>query len=105
MTGNIQFLELADDLFPKILNGEKTNTLRWNEGNIKEGYLTFYKTSNPSVKCNVLVSSIETAPMKDFAHKYNMSSQDLHFEMLRHYPDIKIDSEVSFIEFTLHETA
>lgn len=95
----IQKLELAKDLFPKMISGAKTNTLRWNEGIIEEGFLLFYAENNINLSATVWVNRVTTSSMKNFACKYNMSAKALHSSMLRHYPDIKIDSIVSFIEY------
>lgn len=95
----MQKLELVDDRFPDMVNGQKTNTLRWKEGEVKEGYLLFYATKNPSWKALVWVTNVRNIPMDQIAYVYDMSPQELHKAMLRHYPDINIDSNVSYIEY------
>lgn len=94
----IQKLELVDDRFPAIFTGEKTNTLRWREGDIKPGYLVFYASNNPKWKTLVWVTNVDTTPMDKIAHVYDVTPEELHKAMLRHYPDIQIDSEVVFVE-------
>lgn len=98
MEKTIQKLELVDDRFPAIFTGKKTNTLRWQEGDIKLGYLVFYASNNPKWKTLVWVINVNFIPMDKIAYVYDMTPEDLHKAMLRHYPDIKIDSEVVFVE-------
>lgn len=95
----MQKLELVDDLFENMLKGIKTNTLRWKEAEIQKGYLIFYASNNLSWKSLVWVQEIEKLPLNQSAHLYDMSAQELHKAMLRHYPDILFDSEVSYIKF------
>ncbi len=95
----LQTLELSDVLFPSLLRGEKNNTLRWNEGDIKEGYLIFYATTNPEYKALVWVTNVQNYLMPNIAPYYKMSAEELHISMLKHYPDIKIDSEVARITY------
>lgn len=95
----MQRLELVDDKFPDLLKGIKTNTLRWCEGEIKTGYLVFYATNNADQKALVWVTHVQNTPMNKIAYKYDMGGKELYAAMLRHYPNIQIDSEVSYIEY------
>lgn len=98
MADDIQKLELADDLFPALMRGEKTNTLRWQEGPVQTGYLLFYATHNPDWRAVVWVTGVQACPMNEIAPFYTMSPEELHKAMLRHYPDIEINSDILFIE-------
>ncbi|NCC21006.1 MAG: ASCH domain-containing protein [Alphaproteobacteria bacterium] len=103
---HIQTLELADSLFPQVLAGEKTRTLRWREGEIRPGYLLYTSFDNPAWKALVWVTGCRDAPMNEMAPLYDMSPEDLHKSMQRHYPDIEIDSPVTLVEhLTPRQTA
>ena len=95
---SIQELELVDDRFPAIYTGEKANTLRWQEGDIEPGYLIFYATNNHHWKTLVWVTNVKSTPMDEISYIYDMTPEELHKAMQRHYPDIKIDSDVVFVE-------
>jgi hypothetical protein len=94
----IQKLNLADRFFPSLLAGKKTNTLRWQETAIKKGYLLFVSSKNPRWRSLVWVTEIRHARMNEFAPFYNMTPEELQISMQKHYPDIKIDTEVSLVE-------
>lgn len=94
-----QRLELHDDFFPNVESGQKLNTLRWNEGGIVEGYLEFYGTENPELKSLVFVTNTKTAPLSSFSDFYNTTPEALHSSMLKHYKNIKIDSEATLIKY------
>lgn len=98
-TGAVQTLELLDDFFPALFKGEKTNTLRWNEGDVVPGYLLFYASRNPGWKALVWVTGTRQCSLDAIASVYHMSAQELHTAMLKHYPAIRPDSEVLFIEY------
>lgn len=94
----IQTLELADSLFPQLLAGEKTRTLRWREGDVRPGYLLYYSYDNPAWKVLVWVTGCREAPMSEMAPLYDMSPESLHKAMSRHYSEIEIDSPVTLVE-------
>lgn len=96
---NIQKLELADIFFPDLLSGNKTRTLRWNEHQIKKGFLIFYTNISPPKTACVWVTSVKDMKLQDSAPLYNMTPKELHESMLAHYPDIKENSMVSYIEY------
>jgi hypothetical protein len=94
----IQTLELVDDRFPALFTGEKINTVRWNEGDIKEGYLLYYASKNPKWRTLVWVTKSQRIPMNKIAHLYGMTPDELCSVMQRHYPGIKQDTVILFIE-------
>lgn len=96
----LQRLELAKDLFPSVMNGKKTDTLRWNkEGPFELGFLEFYAEGNPSLKATVLVTGLQKGNMAKFAPRYNMNAEQLTESMQKHYPDITIDAPMTLVEF------
>ncbi len=54
MIDNIQKLKLVDRRFPALLNGEKTDTIRLNEGVVETGLLLYEGCDDLSLKTQVL---------------------------------------------------
>lgn len=95
----LQRLELADDLFPDLMSGKKTDTLRWNEGDIELGYLEFYSAGNIGKRATVLVTGIRKGTLESFAKHYSMTADALVTKMKKHYPDITASDKMTLIEF------
>lgn len=95
----LQRLELADDLFPDVISGKKTDTLRWNEGDIELGYLEFYSESNIGKRATVLVTGLRKGTLESFAKHYRTTIDLLVLSMKKHYPDIKATDKVTLVEF------
>jgi hypothetical protein len=94
-----QRLELPDSLFPDLMRGAKTDTLRWNEGKIELGYLEFFSAKNPDLTALVIVTGTRKGSMADFAKSNKMTVDQFMATMQKHYPDIKPDAKITQIEF------
>lgn len=102
----LQRLELADDLFPQVMRGAKTDILHWKEENIGLGYLEFYSVKNPALTATVLVTGVQKNTLQKFASRCRMTVDGLLLEMKRHYPDITPQAQMQLVEFmTPDETA
>lgn len=53
MSENVQSLGVVSRLFPLILSGEKTSTIRWREQEISPGQLTFFNLDDPTQSVDV----------------------------------------------------
>jgi hypothetical protein len=96
----LQRLELASDLFPAVMSGKKTDTLRVNdEGPFELGFLEFYSKDNPSLKAQVLITGVQKGTMSKFASRFRVSADQLLQQMQKHYPDITIDVPLTLVEF------
>lgn len=95
----LQRLELADDLFPDVMNGKTTDMLRRNEGPFELGYLEFYSASNIGKRAMVLVTGIRHGALDSFAKHYRTTTDLLVLSMKKYYPDIKPSDKVTLIEF------
>lgn len=67
-------------------------------GEIRPGYLLYYSYDNPAWKALVWVTGCRDAPMNEMAPLYDMTPEELHKSMQRHYPYIEIDSPVTLVE-------
>lgn len=95
----MQSLELADSLFPAVLDGSKTKTLRWNEPVPECGPLLFYSFDNPDMNAVVTVTSVENVMFDCAEAEYGMTPSELYQSMLKHYPDIPLDAEMQIVRF------
>ena len=98
----MQRLPLADQFFPVVLSGEKTNTMRWREMRIIPGPLQFFSETDRYPDCTVMVVRCTDVPLRDAADLVNMRAvwpdQKMLAAMQRHYPDITLDDLVQVIE-------
>jgi len=101
----VQTLALADRLFPLLLSGEKTSTIRWREQPVVIGPLTFICVEEQSNTADVIVSRCTTMPLRDAPSFLNYGDEwsgDVMLNgMKEHYPDIELKSIVQVIEFRL----
>jgi len=105
MADEIQTLGVVDRLFPLILSGEKTSTIRWRERHIVPGPLKFVCDANSSQTVEVEVFRCSDMPLNQaasFVGKTEEWSDDVMLAGMReHYPDIQLSSIVQVIEYTL----
>ncbi|MEL7696423.1 MULTISPECIES: ASCH domain-containing protein [Pantoea] len=59
----MQQLSIVPRLLPAVRRGEKTHTLRWQEGDIHPGPLRYCNQQNPADTLVVWVTSVETLPL------------------------------------------
>lgn len=100
---DIQKLELVDEQFPALLRGEKTDTIRLNEGDIKPGFLLFYSSSGKE-RAVVWVTEINYMPLRNVGKKVGYTKRTPDDEtclrhMKKHYPDITLDTEILLVEY------
>ncbi len=96
MMPDIQTLELVDRRWPALLNGEKTDTIRWKEGMIKPGLLKYVACGDRNTTAWVWVVSVRKMLLKDVPNEPD--KQDLLKRMQKHYPAITLTTEIDFIE-------
>lgn len=103
MTKNIQSLAVVERLFPLIVSGEKTSTIRWGEQHITLGPLMFFCTEDPSLTVQVIVTRCSKMRLSDVAAFVGRSDEWPDKIMLagmqEHYPDIALSSLVQVIEY------
>ena len=99
----MQSLGVVERLFPLILNGAKTSTIRWRERHIVPGPLRFICDEDPSQSAVVTVTRCTEMPLHDAASFLGKSHEwpdDVMLEGMReHYPDIELSSVVQVVEF------
>lgn len=105
MTDSIQTLSIVDRLFPEVLKGLKTSTIRWRETRVVPGQLRFICDQDPSQTTVVEVWRCTDMPLSDAAEFLGKSHDwppDVMVSGMReHYPKIELTSTVQVIEFTL----
>ncbi len=103
MTDNIQFLGVVNRLFPQILSGEKTSTIRWQERHILAGPMKFVCDGNSSQTVEVEVFRCTDMPLSEaasFVGKADEWPDQIMLEGMReHYPDIQLTSIVQVIQY------
>jgi hypothetical protein len=103
MTKVIQTFGVADRLFPLILTGEKTSTIRWRERHIVPGPLTFICDGDAAQTVDVEVHRCTDMPLSEaaaFVGKADEWPDDIMLKGMReHYPEIELSSIVQIVEF------
>ncbi len=103
MTDGIQSLAVVDRLFPQILTGEKTSTIRWQERRIVQGSMRFYCEGNQSQTIDVDVFRCTDMPLSEaasFVGKADEWPDEIMLDAMReHYPDIRLARIVQVVEF------
>jgi hypothetical protein len=103
MADNIQILGVVERLFPHILSGEKTSTIRWQERHIVTGSIKFVSDGNPSQCVEVEVfrcTNMSLSEAASFVGKADEWTDKIMLEGMReHYPDIQLTSIVQVIEY------
>ncbi len=103
MTDSIQTLGVVDRLFPQILSGEKTSTIRWQERHIVAGPMKFICDGNHNQTVEVEVFRCTDMPLFEaasFVGKADEWPDQIILEGMReHYPDIRLSSIVQVIEY------
>lgn len=96
-----QWLHLVERRWPALLNGEKTSTLRLNEGFIHKGFLVYKDYPKEQLAEVVLVTQVYYLPLKQ---TFEIEGFDEHTpdietglkQMRVHYPDITLDTLILF---------
>jgi hypothetical protein len=98
----MQSLKIVDRLFPLVLNGEKTHTIRWRETRIRPGPMCYVCDGDPEKTVVVLVTRCTDVPLAQAAAL--VGKQDIWPDpimlsgMREHYPDIELDDIVQVVE-------
>ena len=96
----VQSLHVVPRLFPAILSGVKTHTIRWREGAIRTGPLRFV-CGEDSVA--VEVTRVTDSLLRDAAALVGMAAEwpdDVMLTGMReHYPAITLNDIVQVVEF------
>lgn len=97
----IQTLLVVERLFPLILSGEKTSTIRWRELRITPGPMLFQCDQNPNQVVEVEVYRCSDMPLSKaalFVGKADEWPDNIMLEGMReHYSEIQLSSIVQII--------
>jgi hypothetical protein len=98
----MQQLVAVERLFPAILNGTKTSTIRWNEPRIESGPMTYLCEGNSSRTASVWVTKCTDLPLSQVAAFLGKEAEWPDATMLagmrEHYPKINLTDIVQVIE-------
>ena len=99
----MQHLEVAGRLWDDLLEGRKTNTIRWREMPVAQGPLTFIRSDDPAQRVVVEVLRCTELPLRqaaEFLGKEDIWPAEVMLSGMRsHYPEITMDDTVQVIEF------
>ncbi len=106
MKPETQVLGVVGRLFPAILSGEKTSTIRWREARIVPGPMRYVRDDavNGDNRASVVVDVVRCTDMPlaavaDYLGKSDEWPDDVLLEGMReHYPDIELSDMVQVIE-------
>lgn len=98
----MQKLDVANRLFPLVLSGEKTSTIRFNEQRIRIGPMTYWCDGDSRKAVIVWVNRCSDMPLSDAAVYLNRVDDWPDDVMLRgmreFYPNIEMSDIVQVIE-------
>lgn len=100
MPNNIQKLKLVDRRFPALMAGEKTDTIRWNEGVVETGLLLYEGCDDLSLQTTVWVTDVLFIPLRKVSEEVG-SGESLEYILSSirvHYPDITLDTEIMLVK-------
>jgi hypothetical protein len=98
----MQKLDVVERLFPLILTGEKTSTIRFNEQHIDVGPMVYWCEGNSTKTATVWVKRCTDMPLSrvaEFLEKIEEWPDEVMLEGMRvHYPGIQLSDIVQVIE-------
>lgn len=98
----MQSLALADQHFPALRRGDKTQTIRFNEGKPLAGPLRFYSESTADLDAVVWVTRCTSMPLARVAAFLRKESdwpdEIMLTGMRQYYPEITLDDVVEVVE-------
>lgn len=101
MSTSIQTLGIVSRLFPAVVSGEKTSTIRWRETRIAPGPMR-YVCDEDGRSVIVVVVRCTDMPLSSVAAYLGKTDEwppDVMLAGMReHYPDIELDEIVQVIE-------
>ena len=102
MPGTMRTLGVVGRLFPAILSGEKTSTIRWREPPISPGPLKLVHDDDPAQAVVVQVRRSAEMPLSEAASFVGGSDEwpdDVILRGMReHHPDIALSDLVQVVE-------
>jgi len=97
-----QQLSVVGRLFPAILDGSKTSTVRWNESPILPGVMKYVSDVPPHSSVDVMVTVCTSMPLSEAAAFLGRGTEWPATVMLtgmrEHYADIELTDRVDVIE-------
>ena len=98
----MQKLDVAERLFPLVLSGEKTSTIRFREQHIQVGPMVYWCEGSSSKTSTVWVNRCTDMPLLEaaiFLGKTKEWPEDVMLQDMRaHYPDIQLTDIVQVVE-------
>jgi hypothetical protein len=98
----MQNLAIVGRLFPLVLTGEKTSTIRWRESRIEPGLMTYHCEDDPEKSAVVWVTKCTEMPLSDVAAFLGKQAEWPDATMLegmrRHYREIELVDIVQIVE-------
>jgi hypothetical protein len=98
----VQVLGVAKRLFPDVLSGAKTSTIRWRETSIAPGYMTYVCDGEPDQTVMVWVTRCTDMALREAAAFVGRQDEWPDAVMLKgmreHYPAITLDDVVQVVE-------
>ncbi len=98
----MQKLDVVNRLFPLLITGEKTSTIRFNEQRIHIGPMTYWCDGDSSKSVTVWVNRCTDMPLSNAAaylNRVNEWPEDVMLKGMREfYPNIEISDIVQVIE-------
>lgn len=101
----MQHLDVAGWLYADVLDGSKTNTMRWQETRIVQGPLSFTNCEARDQSVIVNVTRCHDVPLRNAAAQVGLEQvwpDDKMLAAMRiHYPTITLEDTVQIVEFVL----
>jgi len=98
----MQSLGIVSRLFPLVLSGEKTSTIRWRETMIVPGPMRYICDDDPTMTAVVMVHRCTSMPLSDAAgfvgREEDWPDPVMLHGMREHYPDITLSDIVQVVE-------
>lgn len=98
----MQTLHVVARLFPLVLSGVKTSTIRWRETRIAPGYMTYVCDGGPAKTAVVWVTRCTDLPLSDVAaflgREADWPDPVMLAGMREHYPEIELADIVQVVE-------
>jgi len=98
----LQSLIVVERLFPDILSGTKTSTIRWREARITTGLLRYICETDHTKTVTVRVTKCTDMPLSKAAaflgKEIEWPETVMLWGMREHYPEIELDHCVQIIE-------
>jgi hypothetical protein len=98
----VQKLDVVERLFPLVLSGEKTSTVRYRERRIHVGTMVYWCDGNSEITSTVWVKQCTDLPLlevAEFLSKLEEWPDEIMLEGMRvHYPEIQLTDIVQVIE-------